>query len=270
MDMKRITSSDNPTYKMLRTLASAKGRREHGLFIAEGPHLAEEALASRLRLVYLAVRDDLSGWYDGVLADGMKKGAEILLLPDRLFNALADTGTPQGILAVSQIARYFAEKLEHNDDTLAVVLDRVQDPGNAGTILRTALAVNAGFAVVTADSADPWSPKVVRASQGAVLHLPIVEADTAVEAIHALDENGWHTACGCMDGMDFFAREPHAKTAVVIGNEAVGVSVEAAAACSARYTLPMPGRAESLNAAVAAGIMLYDVWREQNQCKYSI
>lgn len=261
--MKTITSADNALYKSLKALLTAKGRAEQRLFLAEGPHLAEEALGSRLRLAYMVVRDDLAAGYDGVIADAASKGAEILLLPDRLFSALADTGTPQGILAVSEIARHSAEELGHSDGTLAVILDRIQDPGNVGTILRTALAVGAGFAAVTADSADSWSPKVVRASQGAVFHLPVMECDTARQAVDALNGSGWRTACGVLDGTDFFIRDQHTRTALVIGNEAAGVSPEAAAVCAARWKLPMPGRAESLNAAVAAGVMLYDLWREQ-------
>jgi TrmH family RNA methyltransferase len=263
--MKTIVSPDNPTYKMLRSLVSAKGRHEHGLYLAEGPHLLEEALKSGAAIRYAVVSEDMLEHYAAISEASGRAGAETLSLPPKLFKALADTGAPQGILAAAEIKRAALGDMARGDARIAVALDRLQDPGNLGTILRTALAVGAGFAALSKDSADPWSPKVVRASQGAVFHLPVAEADSAAEAIRALNEAGWHTACGYLGGRDFFRRGRHEKTAVVIGNEAAGVSPETAKACSERYMLPMPGRAESLNAAVAAGVMLYDVWREQNQ-----
>jgi TrmH family RNA methyltransferase len=262
--MKTITSADNALYKTLKSLDTPKGRLEQGLFLAEGPHLVEEALRSGLDLRYLVTRGDAAERYAGMLAEGERQGAETLALPEKLFHALAGTGTPQGILAVAGIARRSADGLADCGGTLGIILDRIQDPGNAGTMLRTALAVGCSFAAVTGDSADPWSQKVVRASQGAVFHLPVVECAAAGEAVEALNGCGWHTACGVLGGSDFFGRTRRARTALVIGNEAAGVEPAAAAACCSRWRLPMPGGAESLNAAVAAGIMLYDLWREQN------
>jgi TrmH family RNA methyltransferase len=262
--MKTITSADNALYKSIKALNAAKGRREQGLFAAEGPHLAEEALRSRMQVRYVVVREDAEEKFADLMQRSARQGAEALLLPAKLFYALADTGTPQGILAVCEIRRHSLVDAALSGGRLAVILERVQDPGNLGTILRTALAVDAGFAVLTGDCADPWSQKAVRASQGAVFHLPVVECDRACDAVQELNRYGWHTACGHLGGSEFFQRQPHARTALVIGNEAAGISAETAAACGARYRLPMPGKAESLNAAVAAGIMLYDLWREQN------
>ena len=262
--MKQIISSDNALYKSLKALNSAKGRREQGLFLAEGPHLAEEALRSRLPVRYVVTREKDCDRYAALLRQGESTGAELITLPAKLFDGLADTSTPQGILAVCGIQWHNLDAAALSGARLAVVLDCVQDPGNLGTILRTALAVDAGFAVLTSDSTDPWSQKAVRASQGAVLHLPVMECGQAADAIRALNAAGWHTACGHLDGSDFFKREQNDRTALVIGNEAAGVSPEAAEACASRWKLPMPGRAESLNAAVAAGVMLYDLWREQN------
>ena len=261
--MKSVASSNNPIFKQLKNLNTAKGRREQGLFIAEGPHLMGEALKAGATIRYAAVRDDAVEKNRALLQAAVNAGAEALILPLRLFNALADTDTPQGILVVAGIRQCNLLEFIRKDSCISIVLERVQDPGNLGTILRTTLAVNAGFAAVTSDSADPWSQKVVRSSQGAIFHLPIIEVGNATGAVRAMNAEGWHTACGCINGENFFSREAHEKTAVVIGNEAAGVNPETARACSARYKLPMPGKAESLNAAVAAGIMLYDIWREQ-------
>jgi RNA methyltransferase, TrmH family len=262
--MKSITSNDNPIYKSLKELTSAKGRREQGLFIAEGPHLAQEAINSGRSIRYIAIREDCADKFDELTQAGTKAGAELLVLSQKLFKSIIDTETSQGVLVVADAPTSTFATADLVNTHLAVVLEHVQDPGNLGTILRTALAVNAGFAVLAGACADPWSQKVVRSSQGAVFHLPIIEAENSVEAIHFLNDNGWHTACGHLSGTDFFSRAAHEHTVLVIGNEAAGVSNEAAAVCSGLYKLPMPGRVESLNAAVAAGVMLYDLWREQN------
>ena len=260
--MKQITSAENDLFKAIKVLQSAKGRREQSLFLAEGPHLAEEAMSSSLTVRYIVVRETDVERFSGLIAQAEKAEAEALSLSPRLFDALADTGSPQGVLAVVEIRWRDLSEQEPIQSPLAVVLERVQDPGNVGTILRTALAVGAAFAVLTDDCADPWSPKVVRASQGAVLHLPLVRCAGAGEAISALSRDGWLPACGHLQGEDFFSRQSSPRTALVIGNEASGITEETASACAARWKLPMPGKAESLNAAVAAGVMLYDLWRE--------
>ena len=263
--MKTITSTENPLFKSLKELTTPKGRRGQGLFLAEGPHLVEEAVRSGTQIAYAVVSDEAAGKYAELAQRCEAAGAELIAVPGKLFKALSDAETPQGILAaVGQtygqldVETLFAGRL-------TLVMERVQDPGNLGTMLRTALAVGADFAVLADNCADPYSQKAVRSSQGACMHLKLIRAETAVKALSALNGAGWHTACGHLRGTDFFQRLRHEKVAIVIGNEAAGVSEEAAAQCAALYRLPMPGAAESLNAAVAAGVMLYDLMREQNQ-----
>jgi TrmH family RNA methyltransferase len=264
--MKEITSADNLTLKSIKALLTAKGRREQGLFLAEGPHLVQEALRSGAALNAVAVAKSAWERYEALAAQCEDHGAQVLLVSDRLLETLSDARTPQGIAAVVRIPARTAEDPALHRDGVAVVLENLQDPGNMGTILRTALAVDAAFALLCG-GADPWSPKVVRASQGAVFHLPIVEAaalsaDAAAQAIQQLKTMGWHSACGHLAGQDFFARPNFRRVVLVIGNEGAGVSPAAAAACDGLYRLPMSDKAESLNAAVAAGVMLYDLWRK--------
>ncbi len=261
MPVKEITSSDNQTFRELKALLSAKGRAEQGRLLAEGPHLVQEALGAGMPISMVAVGASALGRHEELLDACAARGAQTLLLADRLLDALCDTRTPQGIVAAVGIPRLGLDWLDGREGRLAVVLENVQDPGNVGTILRTALAAEGAFALLCG-GADPWSPKVVRASQGAVFHLPILEEEAASQAIERLKALGWHCACAHLAGQDFFARPRHARTALVIGNEGAGVSAQAAAACQGLYRLPMSAKAESLNAAVAAGIMLYDLWRE--------
>ncbi len=261
--MKNIASADNHTFRQMKALLTAKGRTEQGLLLAEGPHLVQEALRAGVPIAAVAVGASALGRHEELLDACVASGAQALLLADRLLDALCDTRTPQGIVAAVGIRRLGLEWLAGCEGRLAVVLENVQDPGNVGTILRTALAVDGAFSLLCG-GADPWSPKVVRASQGAVFHLPIVEEAAAPQAIERLNALGWHCACAHLAGQDFFARQSRARTALVIGNEGAGVSAQAAAACQGLYRLPMGAKAESLNAAVAAGIMLYDLWREQS------
>lgn len=262
--MKTITSTDNALVKGWKALQRAEGRREQGLFLAEGPHLVEEALKAGAPLRHVLVRQGDVERYAALLVACEAAGAEPIALPERLMAAVADTRTPQGILATVKRRCLTLAQANLADGRLAVLLERVQDPGNLGTILRTALAVGADAALLCAGTADPWGQKVVRASQGAVLHLPLIVEEDAAAAVEALNANRWHTACGHLGGTDFFTRPPHDRTALVIGNEGAGVSPAVAALCAGLYALPMPGPAESLNAAVAAGVMLYDLWRERS------
>lgn len=261
--MKEITSADNPTLRTLKALLSTKGRKDQGLFLAEGPHLTQEALRAGAAIATAAVAQSARDRHAALLEQMELRGAQTLVLPDRLLEGLCGTRTPQGIVVAARIPARSLDESALAGGRLAVVLENLQDPGNMGTILRTALAVKGAFALLCG-GAEPWSPKVVRASQGAVFHLPIVEQPDAPTALRHLRELGWHCACAHLDGQDFFEREPRQRVALVIGNEGAGVSAEAAAACDGLYRLPMSDKAESLNAAVAAGIMLYDLWRDQS------
>ncbi|MDD4796184.1 MAG: RNA methyltransferase [Eubacteriales bacterium] len=252
-----ITSPANEHIKQVKRLDKARYRRELGVFIAEGPHLVEEALNAGRTLREVYMRDDFAG----ALADrAARQAGRVFVLGDAAFRAISRTEAPQGILAlVEGTVQPFAP--EKAPGTLSVVLDGVQDPGNVGTILRTAAAVNAGFVLLGPGCADPLGDKAVRASMGAVFRVPLYESDDLANSVAQLAGAGWHTQCGHLRGTDFFARRQYTNEALVIGSEGAGVSDAVAQACAHQYRLPMAGQTESLNAAVAAGIMLYDLWR---------
>lgn len=252
-----ITSPANEHIKQVKKLEKTRLRREQGVLVAEGPHLVEEALnAGRsLRAVYL--RED----FTGALADrAVRQAQQVFVLSDSAFRALSRTETPQGILALveGRVQPFVPQPPPQGE--LAVVLDGVQDPGNVGTILRTATAVEAGFLLLGPGCADPLGDKAVRSSMGAVFKVPLYETDDLAGSLMCLQEGGWHTLCGHLKGKNFFTREQRPKEALVIGSEGAGVSEEVARACQDWYRLPMAGNTESLNASVAAGIMLYDLW----------
>ena len=172
--------------------------------------------------------------------------------------AVCDTKTPQGAAAVVRMRE------QPLTGRRLAVLDGVQDPGNVGTILRTADAAGLDGALLSADCADPYSPKVLRATMGSVFHLPFrVTDDLPGELARLREERGIPVLSGQLDGTPFDAFRPGpAGFALVIGSEGNGVSPAVRALADRRLCLPMRGRAESLNAAVAAGIMMYSLMRE--------
>lgn len=247
--MEHITSRSNALITRIRKLvAERKHRRREGVMVCEGPKMLGEALRWGAAL-------DTVVWEAGkARAQDIPDGVRQVEVPGDLLAALAPTQTPQGVLFLCQLPeRALPEKLEGQR---YLVLDGVQDPGNVGTIWRTCDAAAFDALLISESCPDPFSPKVLRASMGAAFRVPVLR----VNMPKALDEL---RQCGCaivssqLDGAPFFENLPGGDAAIVIGNEARGVSEDVRALATHRLKLPMPGGAESLNAAVAAGIMIY-------------
>ena len=254
--MNTIESTRNDLVKKLRALDSAKGRTGSGLFLVEGEKLAEEALAAGWSVAYCLYASEKFA----SLAEKMA-GAEVYSVNEAVLGAVCTTKTPQGIVLALRIPETFPDPATLPFPLLA--LDGVQDPGNVGTMLRTADAAGFGGALLGAGTADPFSPKVVRGSMGSVFRLPVVVVEDLAGELEGLRSEGWCAAATAMEGEDFFSRAamPH-KRILVIGGEGAGISANVNAACDRKLTLPMAGGAQSLNAAVAAGIMMFDWFRE--------
>lgn len=258
---REIAGSGNPSIRRLRGLRDAGRRRELGLFLVEGPLVIAEALRGG-NLPQTAVCGlDRAREHEALLGELERRGCELILVPPALLAMLSDTRTPQGVVAAYRwTPRPFAAG-DIPGRGIFVLLDRLRDPGNMGAILRTADAAGAAGAVVSPGCVDVTNPKVVRSAMGSLFRVPVYAADP-VEAVGLLRAAGWRTLCGHMDGNDFFERgDDGGRAALVIGNEAAGASDPVASACDERVRLPMPGGAPSLNAAVAAGVMLYDLMR---------
>lgn len=255
--MERITSARNPVARQLRSLRDRKGREAEGLFLVEGEKMIAEALACGLRIGALIADDDHAAAAEAFAA----RGARAHLAPRSLLEAVCDTRTPQGICAAFGLpAPVPPERLP---DRL-VALDGTQDPGNVGTIWRTADAAGFQGMLFGGGCADPLSPKVQRAAMGSGFRVPFALAGDLPAALTALAERGYAVIASDLRGQDFYARpDPGQRFALVIGNEARGISDACRAAATMRVKLPMRGGAESLNAAVAAGIMMYELMRER-------
>lgn len=250
--MEKLTSVKNPLVASLRALKTAKARREAGMFVVEGETMLREALGCGLapRVLLTEAETPLAARFP-----------EARLVTRAVLEAVCDTKTPQGMCASFDLPG--ARALEDAPQTL-VALDGVQDPGNVGTIWRTADAAGFGGLLLGANCADQYSPKVQRAAMGSGFRLPAIPAEPLSDALRTLRSRGYVVVASALDGEDFYARpEVGERFALVIGSEAHGISDAVRAQADMLVKLPMRGGAESLNAAVAAGIMMYEMMRSR-------
>lgn len=250
--MEHITSMKNPKVAAWKALKERKGRRESGCFLVEGRKMVEEALQSGFPVEALLLAEDFPA-QEMQLPDGQ---IPVYLLPPHVLAAVCDTKTPQGIAAVVRICQQTALG-KH-----IVVLDGVQDPGNVGTIIRTADAAGMSGVLLSTQCADVFSPKVLRATMGSIFRMGICVSENLPQELMYLRENGYSILSSQLDGEPFYERHSVGEQfALIIGNEGNGVSDAVSATATHRVRLPMRGGAESLNAAIAAAIMMYELMR---------
>ncbi len=266
--MKKITSSDNEIYKSFARLYKRKYRDREGLYIIEGINLIEEAVKNGAALKSIFIREDfemsalerVAGSIDG----DQKSDVPVYMLSKALFDRTADTETPQGIAAVSKKPECSEEKFFNETDNV-IVLDRLQDPGNIGTVIRTADAAGFAGAVIVKGTADLFSPKTVRAAAGSLYRVRLLYADSPEDAVSKLRERGRKIICTSPYAEKlFYDADMAEKAALVIGNEANGVCAELQEAADMNVRLPMEGTIESLNAAVAAAVVMYEAVRQRH------
>ena len=236
-----ITSRSNERVKSARALQDAKARKRDGLHLIEGDKLVSDAIASGAAVKTVFALESVPP-FDGI---------ETIPVSESVLDALCTAKTPQRMCAVVETPPCACP--ERYPDGLWVALDRLQDPGNLGTIIRTADALGARGVLLSPDCADPFSPKALRAAMGSTYHLPLCVGDLETE-LSTLSEQGFTCICGHLHGEETLPAATK-RMALVIGNEGQGVSERTAALCM-RYRLPMRGRAESLNAAVFAALLM--------------
>ncbi len=260
--MKYITSSDNRICKGIRQLDARKYREQMGLYIVEGENLMEEAFKNNADIEFIAVNEQKLDYCRDLFGDRFSPD---YVMPARLFDQLAKTKTSQGIMAAVRIPSFTREQFaEHISGGNVIVLDRLQDPGNIGTILRTCDAAGYKGAVMVKGTADIYSPKVVRAAAGSVFRIPAYYTAGALEGVKLLKDAGLQIiGTGFNTENMYYDVDMRQNTAVVIGNEGNGISEEMAALCDKIVKIPMHGSIESLNAAVAAGILIYESIRQE-------
>lgn len=254
--MQTLTSVQNPLVKAARALQTREGRMQSGLFLCDGEHMVAEALqgdASAVQTVFVA--EDRRDAYAALLAKPDR--AEVFCVSTHVLEAISQVRTPQGIAATVRLP---APANPATPGARVVLLEAVQDPGNVGTILRTMDAAGFDACLLGPGCADPFSPKALRATMGAVFRVPVASVPDAAQAAAALAAQGYAVLASVLDGEDFYRRTPlPPQVCLLVGNEGAGLTAATAAAATHRYRLPMRGGAESLNAAVAAAIFLYEI-----------
>jgi TrmH family RNA methyltransferase len=247
--------------KLVHALKSRRGRDKHGLFLAEGVRVVEDLLASAIDLQFALVSTTLGDTARGrTLIAELRDATTVKEVTERELNDVAETESPQGVLAVARIRETPLDDVLLASDAVILVLDAVQDPGNLGTLIRSADAFGAAAVVALPGTADYWSSKVIRSTVGAAFRIPLVSARED-EVWAWLGQND-AAICGAdMDGKPIESIELEGRVAVVVGNEGAGLREETRKQLTQLVSIPMRGHAESLNVAVAAGILLYELSR---------
>ena len=253
-----ITSTHNSRIQLVRSLLGRpKERRETGAFVAEGVRLVEEALAAKWPFQFVLAGESLSERGRTLVADLQSRGVETEIIANNLMQSVSETETSQGILAVLD---YLLLPIPQSL-SFVLILDQIRDPGNLGTLLRTAAAAGVEAVFLPPETAEAFAPKVVRAGMGAHFRLPIhpltwdeIRANTHDLKIHLADMEG---AISCWQA-DF-----HSPLALIVGGEADGASQSARQLATSQVYIPMPGKTESLNAAVAGAILMFEVVRQR-------
>lgn len=243
--------------KLIRSLHRRKGREAHGLFLVEGVRGVAACLDARRPWHLAVVSPSLGRTPAGsALAARLRAAGRVLEADDRELARLADTETPQGVLLAARWEPTRLEACSPPEDAVVVVLDGVQDPGNVGTLVRTAYALGAFAAVALPGTADPWSPKATRAAAGAILHLPVAAAGWE-ETREWLRRHRFEVWGADAEGEPLPRGAPRPpRAALVLGNEGAGLSDAVRSACDRIVSIPIAGEAESLNAAAAGAILL--------------
>ncbi len=256
-----ITSQSNARIReVIRLQKSAKERRKQKLFVVEGTKLVTEAASyGKLQKVYVSetvwekeVKDDIFG------------GCGYDVVTDKVFVSMSETVTPQGVIGLVRIPDYKLETMLADKNGSILLLDDLRDPGNLGTIMRTAEGAGMSGVILSRESVDLFNPKAVRSTMGAIFRVPFYYTEDLVEVIESLKQNRIPVYGTMMKGSIIYDMPDYRMGAgIVIGNEANGISEKVAVHLTQTICIPMEGSLESLNAAVSAAIIMYEVARQK-------
>lgn len=265
LDFDHITSASNPSIKLLRSLERKKGRNETGLFLAEGARLIEQALAQGWRVDTLIVSNAGAEreFVQNLAGRAKNQGARLIQVPDRLAGSIARKDNPQAVTAAIEQRDLSLEDIPADSPGLWIGLYECRDPGNLGTILRTADCAGAAGVILIENCCDPYSVEAVRASMGSVFDVTLARADFGAF-------NTWRQQAG----LNMVAASVNGEIAhvgvnfeqpslILMGNEQAGLPPAIEAECDTLCLIPMRGGADSLNLAQATAIMLYEGWRQR-------
>lgn len=249
-NMEPIRSTGNDKVKQMRALSTKKGRRQMGCFLVEGPKVLDEALAEGYDVKMAFVSEYAIDVYEQYEAR-----MPVYLASEAVMRAMTDVDTPQTIVAAVSMPKH--EAAIDEQDGLYLAMDAVQDPGNMGAILRCADAFGVMGVILGEGCADPYAPKSIRAAMGSTFHLALHTSESLENQLRDMQAKGAYLLATDLQGEEGWPDALPPKTVLMIGNEGNGLRPEIMALADRRFRLAMPGRSESLNAAVFTGIMLY-------------
>ena len=267
-----ITSSANSRVKqVIQWQTKAKERKKAGVFLTEGFKMYEEAPLESILEVYvaesaLAFLEKMDAKVEKTAEKLKKTGYEVVA--DSLFKKMADTQTPQGILCVVKQPEYRLEEILKQDRPLLMILENLQDPGNLGTIIRTGEGAGVTGVIMTAKTVDIFNPKVIRATMGSVFRVPFLYVEDMEDTLKKLKEKGIRTYAAHLAGREYYDSFSFTGgTAFLIGNEGNGLEKKTADLADSYLKIPMEGKVESLNAAIAASLLMYEAQRQRRNGK---
>ena len=260
--MQVITSKDNEIVKNIRKLKEKKYRDLNNEYIIEGIKLIKEAITENVKIKKVIICEEClkEGNIDQKLLYEIAK-YDCIYVNKSVFSLMTDVQNPQGILAVIQ-KESSEENIDYKEDII-IILDGIQDPGNLGTILRTVDSVGLKQIIVSKTTADIYNPKVVRSTMGAIFRVKVIEADDLINTIKTIKKHKFEIIATSLETSKTIYEINYKKKAIIIGNEANGVSKELLEMADEKIKIPMLGKTESLNASVATGIILYEYVREK-------
>lgn len=257
-----ITSIANPQVKeLLQLQKKSKVRNEKGVFIVEGVKMFQEAPRDRIEKVYLSESFEQKKGKEMNLS-----GLQLEMLSDKVFSHVSDTKTPQGILCVVKQKKTGLKEMLEQTAPFLMVLDNLQDPGNLGTIIRTAEGAGVTGVIMSRETVDVYNPKTIRSTMGSVYRMPFLYVEDILELLKELQEKGIRTYAAHLDGKNNYDEENYREScAFLIGNEGNGLRDEVADNADIWIKIPMCGQVESLNAAIASSILMYEVSRQRRK-----
>lgn len=258
MSIKQINSNKNPLIKWVKKLQTkSRFRKEEGLYVVEGYKQFMELESQDIHTIIFSKEEDVASY-------GLDATCDKVLVEPALFKELSTDPSPQGILAVVKVTGndLFSDHIE--SEGLYLALDGIQDPGNLGTMIRVSDAVGATGVLLSKDTVDLYNPKVVKSTMGSMNHIKVYPVDDLVQALGHLKKHGISTFGAYLDDSTYhFDQSYVGGTCFVIGNEGNGISDKVIRACDKRVKIPMPGQSESLNASIAASVLLYEALRQR-------
>jgi TrmH family RNA methyltransferase len=260
-----ISSRDNRAVKFLASLSEPKVRKKERVFLIEGVKMVEEALRDKLGVKQVIASPSLTQHHGkGVIRLAEGRGVDILWISDRLMGGVAESRTPQPVMAVVEMREHGEEALIAHSSGLIVIAHQLQDPGNLGTIIRTAEAVGAAGVAITRNSVDPHNPKTVRASMGSILRMPVVKIADAQGFLGKCKKAGFQAAAMALQGdRNLFDADMTKPTAVMFGQEGSGLQGSLLESVDLRLRIPMAKTIDSLNVATSAAVVLYEALRQR-------